>query len=70
MWLCSDKDLGEVPLTRPCCQFFVVFLSEKDTDAVRFYEDTEFTRARHLSVHRYHNIMELPRERFEELYRR
>ncbi len=66
---CHDKDLGEPPLTRTCCQFLVVHLSKKITDTVRSYGDAEFAMIWHISVHPNHNIMELPRARFEGPYR-
>ncbi len=67
---CHDKDLGEPPLTRTCCQFLVVHLSKKITDTVRSYWDAEFAMIWHVSVSLNHNVMELSRVRFEELYRR
>jgi RimJ/RimL family protein N-acetyltransferase len=60
----------ENAFTRTRSQLLVVPPHKKNPVAVRVYEKTGFLRAKPLSVHRGHYIMELPRDRFEELYRR
>lgn len=55
---------------RTKCQLLVVPPNKKNAPAVRVYEKVGFTRAKPLSIHHGHYIMELPRQRFEELYRR
>ena len=49
------------------CELLVVPPNKKNPAAVRVYEKAGFTRARPLSIHHGHFIMELPRDRFEEL---
>jgi RimJ/RimL family protein N-acetyltransferase len=55
--------------SRTKCQLLVVPPNKKNPAAIRVYEKAGFTRARPLSVHQGQYIMELPRERFDELYR-
>lgn len=62
--------VAEHAFTRTSCQLLVVPPHKKDTASISWYEGAGFTRARPLSVHRNHFIMELPRDRFEELRRR
>ena len=59
----------EHAFVRTKCQLLVVPPNKKNPAAMRVYEKTGFTRSKPLSVHRGQYIMELPRERFEELYR-
>ncbi|NIP36862.1 MAG: GNAT family N-acetyltransferase, partial [Thermoplasmata archaeon] len=55
--------------TRTRADLFVVPPNKKNPAAVRVYEKVGFQRARPLSVHHGHFIMELPRGHFEGLRR-
>ena len=59
----------EHAFVRTKCQLLVVPPNKKNPAAPRVYEKAGFIRSKPLSLHSGHYIMELPRERFEELYR-
>jgi RimJ/RimL family protein N-acetyltransferase len=59
----------EDAFSRTRADLFVVPPNKRNPAAVRVYEKAGFQRARPLSVHHGHYIMELPRGRFEELRR-